>query len=94
MEPPNGTDLWTTGRMTMKRSTLTAQWRAAELARLKQKFQVYLSDYASKHDAANAERIARAFVADHPELLAEFVELFISDIFRQRQLWSEELIDF
>jgi hypothetical protein len=63
-----------------------AEWRATEMSRLREKYDSYVSIYALQHDDADAATIGKAFVVEHPELLADFVELFIAELARQRKL--------
>jgi hypothetical protein len=71
----------------MKRnSRSTAEWRTAEITRLRQKFEPYLAEYLIEHDNGDAEAIGKAFVTAHPELLAEFAQLFVADLLKQRKL--------
>jgi hypothetical protein len=64
----------------------TDRWLVTEAARFRRKIEPYLASYLANHDDGDAAAISKAFVATHPELLTEFVELIITGLVSQREL--------
>jgi hypothetical protein len=77
--------------MKKRNSKSIIRWRVVESTGLKEKFESYLSDYLEKYDDASAERIARAFIADNPELVQEYAQAFAADLVRQREFWPKDV---